>query len=307
MEVTQLFTDSSKDAVINRRIMQEMLSFVKLTNLTQAEQSKSWECIQTVAQKLSMVIVSVQAFEQEEQALIKRGMEKPETLPHIYIKPSQGLQTHFDNFLNQYKSALDTANQLPKISFGRKRWDPFTFGDNGTAVLNAFKNLPNPLKEQAPIFEKRLTTILLPVLPIIKKLRDDSTHGRKIIPLKHFTVLVEEKDSNISIFRPKLEERLMIDFLYDAWQRLWLFTEFYLGFTLTFKLDTILKAEYEPFASSHVSGWSLTSTINAKFEGPTEVFDLNQFLQAKFPPSKALDHLAMLQMIKNQSVAASEM
>jgi hypothetical protein len=162
---------------------------------------------------------------------------------------SQELYLEFDEFLVQYKSSLDYLAQMPVVFFGRQKWNPRSFGDEGRKIIKLLRNvLPKEKKNFADDFEQAIFAPHKADIEQIVDARDKINHYIEGgIPYQQFTVIgIREKGTVTHQVPMWNQEQTMFDFMEIAFNNHVRFCETFIAFFLVFHLKPDLCFMHEP-------------------------------------------------------------
>src|SRR5262249_46364507 len=133
-----------------QRFVRQQLLLARATDFTDREANLFLRILVLVAKKLAFVWKHKSAFQALEEKLVAdltaRGGkgEIPDGQD-----ASEDLFMEFDGFLVQVKSTLDYLVKIPISIFGKNKWPPVTFGENGERVRKLLRNLPKQYHSKA--------------------------------------------------------------------------------------------------------------------------------------------------------------
>jgi hypothetical protein len=247
----QLFHDHTENGMINKRIMIAFIQFAEHLILTEEQRERYLNALVMQAKKLFAVWTHLDRFRREVERLkpIAPVLDKDSPSKHFEISYSQELYLEFDEFLVQYKSSLDYLAQVPVVFFGRQKWNPRSFGDEGRKILKLLRNvLPKEKKHFADDFEQAIFAPHKADIERIVDARDKINHYIEGgVPYEQFAVIGTREKGTVTYQVPMWnQEQTMDDFMEIAFNNHLRFCETFIAFFLVFHLKPGLCFMYEP-------------------------------------------------------------
>jgi hypothetical protein len=237
--------------MINQRIVMAFVQFAEQLTLTDEQKDRYVNALVMQAKKLFAVWTHLDRFRREVERLkpIAPILDKDAPSTRFEMSYSQELYLEFDEFLVQYKSSLDYLAQVPVVFYGRQKWNPRSFGNEGRKIIKLLRNvLPKETKRLADDFEQ---TIFAPHKADIEQIvdaRDKINHYIEGgIPYEQFAVIGIRDKGVVTHQVPMWNyEQPMVDFMEIIFNNHMRFCESFIAFFLVPYLKSGLCFMYEP-------------------------------------------------------------
>jgi len=178
MFAQRLFSDTSRNAIVQARIILPVVQLLDATTLEQKRKEIFLESLLMLARKLLSVWTHLERFQKRQKELEPNcpilDIDSPSSFEFAY---DQELFIEFDEFLVQYKSSLDHLAKVTTPLLGKARWNPRSFGDKGEKLVRMLKSAtPKTERHRIPAFERLIFEKHKADLEMIIEARDRINH-----------------------------------------------------------------------------------------------------------------------------------
>ena len=272
MFAEKLFNDTSRNAIIQARIV---VPFVRLLDATtlQPEQKRIFlESLLMLARKLLSVWTHFDRFRKRQEELEPNSLtlDVDSGSSSFHLAYDQDLFIEFDEFLVQYKSSLDYLAKVPTPLLGKHRWNPRSFGEKGERLVRILRSaVPRAERHTVPAFERLVFEKHKADLEMIIEARDRINHYVEGgLDYRNFSVFGMKQRGIITLRVPMWSaDQRIVDFMGISFGNLIQFCEGFIGFFVGYFRKPGLVFRHSPVPPQNTaSPWSVITEAEMEEE-----------------------------------------
>jgi hypothetical protein len=270
MFAQRLFSDTSRNAIIQARIVLPFVQLLDATALEQKQKEIFLESLLMLARKLLSVWTHLERFQKRQKELEPNCpiLDTDSASSSFELAYDQELFIEFDEFLVQYKSSLDHLAKVPTSLLGKARWNPRSFGDKGEKLVRMLKSaIPKTERHLIPAFQKLIFEKHKADLDTIIEARDRINHYVEGgLDYRNFFVFGTKQRGVITLRLPMWSaDQPIADFMDVSFGNLIQFCESFIGFFVGIFQKAGLVFRYIPVTpQSTENPWSVITESEMK-------------------------------------------